>query len=127
MNQKTRQLGQLAKIARVKADTELRKYASYRSQAEAMRGQVELVRAELSEALAAPTSEALETWSMATALVGYRTGQVHRAETMLTSMQPALEAARSAAVKAYGRAEAMTQLQRMTLARERLDRQRRSE
>lgn len=126
MSRKTQQLGQLAKIARAHADIELRRYAAFRSQADAMRQHVESMKDELADALANPATDQMDQWRMMTALVGYRADQVHRAEAALASMKPSLEAARSAAAKAFGRSEAIVQLQRLTQARDRLEKQRRS-
>lgn len=125
MSHRTRQLGQLARIAKAGADLELRRYAAHRTQAEAMRHQVETVREELAQAIAAP-ADALDQWRLTVALVGYRSGQLHRAEDALMRIQPSLEAARTVAARAFGRAEAIAQLRDITAAREREDKFRRN-
>lgn len=119
MSRRTDQLGQLAQLARIKADAELRRYSAYRSHADAMQRQVDALRAELGEAIATPASDALDQWRLTTALVAYRTGQAQRSEVALARMKPGLEAARQSAVLAFGRAEALSQLQRLTLTEER--------
>lgn len=111
-------MAELARIARLRADLELRRYAGYRSHAEAMRRHVGEAREELAAAMAAPASDALDQWRLATALVGYRAGQLHQAEEALLRMQPALDAARAAAATAFGRAEAIAQLRRLTARKE---------
>ncbi|HHY01847.1 MAG TPA: hypothetical protein GX686_03130 [Paracoccus sp.] len=118
-------LGQLARIARVKADGELRTYSARRAQADAMQRQVDAVRDELTQAIASPGSDALEQWRQTTALVGYRSEQLQQAEAALNRIRPGLETARQAAIRAFGRAEALTQLQALTRAQSDLDRQRR--
>lgn len=127
MSRQTRQLDQMARIARARADLELRRYAACRAQADAMRQQVETARSELAAAMTVPGPDAMDHWRLATALVGYRAGQLHRAEDALTRIQPALESARGAAARAFGRAEAIAQLRRLKAAQERIDRLRRSE
>ena len=119
MSRRADQLGQLARLARIKADADLRRYSAYRAHADAMQRQVDALRAELSEAIATPVTDALDQWRLTTALVAYRTGQAQRGEVALGRMKPGLEAARQAAALAFGRAEALAQLQRLTLAEER--------
>lgn|GEM_PF-6493243 len=119
MSRRTEQLGQLARLARIKADADLRRYSAYRTQAEAMQRQVDALRAELSAAIATPASDALEQWRLTTALVAYRTGQAQRGEVALARMKPGLDAAHRAAAQAFGRAEALAQLQRLAQEEER--------
>ncbi len=115
MTRGAERLGQLARIARVKADGELRAYSARRAQAEAMQRQLDAVRAELAQAIAAPTApDAPAEWRQTAALVGYRSEQLR-------------QAARQAAVRAFGRSEALSQLQALTRAQAQLDRQRREE
>ena len=125
MSETTDRMGQLARIARTRAETDLRRYAAFRAQADAMERQIRTARAELGQAIAAPPVEGLDRWRLTTALVGYRAGQLHRAEASLARMKPGLDAARASAVQAFGRAEALVQMQRLTLAREQRDRERR--
>ncbi len=122
------QLGRLARIARVKADGELRSYSARRAQAEAMQRQFDSVRAELAQAVALPAApDAPAQWQQIAAMVGYRSEQLRQAEIALARIRPGLETARQAAVRAFGRAEALSQLQALTRAQVRLDRQRREE
>ncbi|SHM32626.1 hypothetical protein SAMN05444389_10744 [Paracoccus solventivorans] len=128
MTRGAERLGQLARIARVKADGELRAYSAHRAQAEAMQRQLDAVRAELAQAIAAPTApDAPAQWRQTAALVGYRSEQLRQAEIALSRIRPGLEAARQAAVRAFGRSEALSQLQALTRAQAQLDRQRREE
>ena len=125
MSRRTDQLGKLARIARLKADADLRRYSAYRAHADAMQQQVDAIRAELAEAIAAPVSDALEQWRLTTALVAYRTAEAQRSEVALARMKPGLDAAHRAAVLAFGRAEALLQMQRLALAQERTEAERR--
>lgn len=125
MSGRTRQLGQLARLARIKADADLRRYSAYRAQAEAMQRQVDSLRAELSAAIATPVSDGPEQWRLTTALVAYRTGQAQRGEVALARMKPGLEAAQRAAAQAFGRAEALAQLQRLAQEEEHKNAERR--
>ena len=89
------QLGRLARIARVKADGELRAYSACRAQAEAMQRQLDAVRAELAQAIAAPTApDAPAEWRQTAAMVGYRAEQLRQAEIALARIRPGLDAAR---------------------------------
>lgn len=128
MTRGAERLGQLARIARVKADGELRAYSARRAQAEAMQRQLDAVRAELAQAIAAPTApDAPAQWRQTAALVGYRSEQLRQAEIALARIRPGLETTRQAAVRAFGRSEALSQLQALTRAQVQLDRQRREE
>lgn len=127
MSRKARQLEQLARIARTQADIELRRYASYRRHADAMSRQIDGAREELTAAMVAPATDALDQWRLATALVGYRAAELHRAEEALLRMQPSLNAARAAAATAFGRAEAIAELRRLTIRQDREDAARRSQ
>lgn len=126
MSRRDQQMAELARIARLQADLELRRYAGYRSHAEAMRRHVDDAREELAAAMAAPASDALDQWRLATALVGYRAGQLHQAEEALLRMKPALDAARAAAATAFGRAEAIAELRRLTARQEQEQKARRT-
>lgn len=119
MSRRTDQLGALARLARIRADADLRRYAAYRAQADAMQRQVEALRAELREAIATPAPAALDQWRLTTALVAYRTGAAQAGEGAVARMKPGLERARHAAALAFGRAEALAQLQRLTREEER--------
>ena len=125
MSRKADQLGKLARIARLKADADLRRYSAYRAHADAMQRQIEGIRTELAEAIAAPVSDGLDQWRLTTALVAYRTREVQRSETALARMKPGLDAAHRAAVLAFGRAEALLQVQRQTLTQEKTEAERR--
>lgn len=125
MSRRTDQLGKLARIARLKADADLRRYSAYRAHADALQRQVDAIRAELAEAIAAPVSEAPDQWRQTTALVAYRTAEAQRSEAALARVRPGLAAAYRAATLAFGRAEALLQVQRLTLAQEKTDAERR--
>lgn len=124
MSRRTDQLGQLARLARIKADAELRRYSAYRAHADAMQRQVDSLRADLSEAIASPASNAPEQWRLTAALVAYRTGEAQRGEAALARMKPGLEAAHRAATRAFGRAEALVQLQGLARESERREAER---
>lgn len=126
MSRRTDQLGQLARLARIKADAELRRYSAYRAHADAMQRQVDALRADLSEAIATPASDAPEQWRLTAALVAYRTGEAQRGEAALARMKPGLEVAQQAAARAFGRAEALVQLQSLARENERKEAERKS-
>ena len=127
MSRRAGQLAQLERLARLKADRELRRYAAFRAQSDAMQRELDDARACLSAAAAAPTSESPNDWRMATARVGYHAGQLHRAEDALDRLRPGLDAARATAARAFGRAEALAELRRLSLAREKEEKQRRQD
>lgn len=125
MSRRSDQLAQLERLARLKADRELRRYSAFRAQSDAMQRQIDDARAELSAAAATPLTDAPSGWAATTALVGYHAGQLHRAEDSLDRLRPGLDAARTTAARAFGRAEALAELRRLTIARDREEKQRR--
>lgn len=127
MSRVTQQLGQLERIARIKADRELRRFAAFRAQSQAMQTHIDTARGDLAAAAAVPVPDLLAQWQMTTAIVGYHAHHLHRAEADLERLRPGLDAARSAAALAFGRAEALAELRRLTLVQERHDRQRKQE
>lgn len=124
MSRREQQLAQLERLARLKADRELRRFSAFRAQSDAMQSQIDLARDELSAAATTPLSQAPSAWAAAAALVGYHAGQMHQAEDALDRLRPGLDAARTTAARAFGRAEALGQLRRLTRQRDREDKQR---
>ena len=121
------QLHQMGRIARAKADLELRRYAAHRAQADAMQRHVDDVRHELTEAIASPCGTDADRWRLTVAMVGYRAEAAHRAEQALRLMRPSLDAARASAAAAFGRAEAIAQLKQMAADEARARKLRRSD
>ncbi|MBB1498777.1 hypothetical protein [Paracoccus sp. MC1862] len=126
MSGKSGQLEALARLARIKADADLRRYAAYRVHAEAMQRQIDALRTDLAEAIATPGADRLDQWRLTTAVVAYRTGQAQRAEIALARMKPGLAAAQRAATLAFGRAEALSRLQQLKEDQERRKAERRN-
>lgn len=127
MSRVINQLGQLERLARIKADRELRRFAAFRAQSQAMAAQINAARGDLAAAAAVPVPDLLTQWQMTTAIVGYHAHHLHRAEAEMERLRPGLDAARTAAALAFGRAEALAELRRLTIAQDRNDRQRKQE
>lgn len=112
-------LAALTAIARMRADQELRRYAAVRTHVEAARQMIEMTRSGLSAAIAAAPEPGVEGLRLTTALVSDLAGQLLQGEADLQRMKPAHDAARSQAVREFGRATAMRQLQLKLLAEKR--------
>lgn len=117
-------MAQLERLARLKADRDLRRFSAFRAQSDAMQRQIDAARTALLAAASTPISETPAAWGTAAALVGYHAGQMHRAEDALDRLRPGLDAARTTAARAFGRAEALGELHRLILRQDREEKQR---
>ena len=104
-------LAALTAIAQMRADQELRRYAAIRTHVETARQTVEATRLGLSSAIAAAPEPGIEGMRLMTALVSDLAGQLLQGEADLGRMKPAHDAARAKAMREFGRATAMRQLQ----------------
>jgi len=121
-------LRSLEHVARLKANLELRRFAALRRHVAAIDARIGALEAEL-EATAAVWGEAATLAEMRRVNALTRAAVEDREETMAlrAKLEPAHEAARQAAAKAFGRAEAMAELARMAEAETRRRRARRLE
>ena len=104
-------LAALTAIAQMRADQELRRYAAIRTHVETARQTVEATRLGLSSAIAAAPEPGVQGMRLTTALVSDLAGQLLQGEADLGRMKPAHDAARAKAMREFGRATAMRQLQ----------------
>lgn len=117
MRMKDGDLAALEKVARLKADLELRKYAALHRQATALDARIAVLEDEVHETatswgMAASRAETKLVNTLTRAMVD----ETVETEIARRRIEPAHEAARQVAAKAWGRAEALAELRRRSRA-----------
>ncbi|WP_347267339.1 hypothetical protein [Paracoccus sp. (in: a-proteobacteria)] len=104
-------LAQLQRIARLKADLEMRRFAALRGHVDAARATVSRLEGEIEGLYRAERAFSPAEARLTNALAGDCGRALGRAERDLQRLLPAYEVARQAASRALGRAEALGMLQ----------------
>ncbi|MDO5704152.1 MAG: hypothetical protein Q4G49_03645 [Paracoccus sp. (in: a-proteobacteria)] len=110
MVKKIKQLQQLEKVARIKADLELRKFAAFNAHVTAARANIASLEAALQQSYRATAPLAVSEARMANAQAGRAAREIRKATADLERMMPRFEAARATASREFGRAEALYNL-----------------
>ncbi|WP_199258782.1 hypothetical protein [Paracoccus binzhouensis] len=126
MSREKQALAGLERIARLKADLELRRFAAFRAHVDAARQRIDQLGQALETLYGAETGFSIAEARLANLLAGERSRALLSAERDLERMLPGYEAARQAAAREFGRAEAVQALRETLAARARQDRMRRS-
>lgn len=103
-------LARLQRIARIKAEQELKKLAALTQHVEAARQRVDAARMALDQSYRSDAPLALGEARMANAQAARAARDMTRAEDELQRMQPVYEAARQVAAREFGRAEVLAEL-----------------
>lgn len=127
MSRKTASLAGLERIARLKSDLEMRRFAAFRAHVEAARARIGQIEHELEALYRADTPFSVAEARLVNALAGERSRALLNAEHELERMLPSYEQARRSAAREFGRAEAVHGLREDLVAQERLDRMRREQ
>ena len=118
-------LGRLERVARLKADVELKRFAAFRRHVAGLHAEAERIAgnmlAESERGAPSSVAEARLAHALARQMAGERIG----VESEIGRLQPAFDDARQAAAQAYGRAEVIAALGRRRAAAQALDRSRR--
>lgn len=125
MSRRQDALGGLERIARLKADLEMRRLAAFRAHVEAARHRVRQLEDELDTLYRAERPFSIAEARLANALAGERSRALLNAEQELARLLPGYEQARQAAAREFGRAEAVHSLRRQLIAEARQNRLRR--
>lgn len=126
MTQKAQSLAGLERIARLKADIEMRRFAAFRAHVEAARERIGGLEQELQALYHTDESFSITEARLVNALAGERSRALLIAERELERMLPGYEQARRVAAREFGRAEAVHALREDVVAQLRLDRARRA-
>ncbi len=119
------QLAQLARVAQLQSDIELRRFAAFRAHVVSAQAQVAGIQSELSEASAQAAPDSLDDLRALAAQIGLRTKALLRAEADVASLTPRFDAAREQAARAFGRAQALDRMADQADRQHRADRNRR--
>ncbi|QRZ13237.1 hypothetical protein JWJ88_00825 [Paracoccus methylovorus] len=120
-------LAGLERIARLKADVEMRRLAAFRAQVEAVRHRIGQLEAELETTYRADQPFSIAEARMTNAMAGERSRALLAAEEELARILPGYELARQAAAREFGRGEAVHSLRKNLAAQIRKDRIRRGD
>lgn len=118
-------LARLERVARLRADTELKRFAAFRRHVAGLRAESQRLEAELLAEAARGAPATVAEARMAHALTRHTAGERLAAEGEIDRLAPAFAAARLAAVREFGRAEVIAELGRRAEQARTLDRRRR--
>lgn len=107
---KDRKISELERLARLRADRELKKYAAFRAHVEAAQKVVSSARKAMEQSYRSTAPLTVSEARMANAQAGRSARDLRRAEMELQRMKPRFEQARLAAAREFGRAEALRDL-----------------
>lgn len=119
-------LARLERVARLKADMELKRFAAFRRHVAGLHAESARLEAELLAEAARGAPGSVAEARMAHALTRHIAGERMAVGAELDRLAPAFEAARLAAVREFGRAEVIAELDRRSAQARALDRARRS-
>ena len=105
-----RKLAQLERIARLKAEQELKKLAAFSLHMTAAREQVAALQSALDQSYASVAPLSVSEARMANAQAGRAARELRRADQELARMTPRFEAARRDAAREFGRAQILLEL-----------------
>ncbi|MDP5308565.1 hypothetical protein [Paracoccus spongiarum] len=105
-------LAALERLARLKAERELQKFAAFSTHMAAARQRVDAMQAALSQSYASTAPLSLSEARMANAQAGRAARELRRADAELARLTPRFEAARQEAAREFGRAEVLLELAR---------------
>ncbi|CAM3237913.1 hypothetical protein SAMN04488021_105101 [Paracoccus aminovorans] len=126
MSRQTDALAGLGRIARLKADLEMRRFAAFRAHVDAARQRIGQLEDELQALYRAEEAFSVSEARLVNALARDRSLALLGAERDLERMLPGYEQARQAAAREFGRAEAVSAVRDDMIAQARLDRARRA-
>lgn len=110
MGMKPEKLAALERIARIKAERELKKFAAFNAHMVAARGRVDSLRAALEQSYRSAAPLSVAEARMANAQAGRSARELQAAGRELARLEPRFEAARQQAAREFGRAEVLLSL-----------------
>ena len=118
-------LGRLERVARLKADVELKRFAAFRRHVAGLHVEADRIARDIIAEAGRGAPSSVGEARLAHALTRRMAGERIAVEGEIGRLQPAFDAARQAAAQAYGRAEVIAALGRRMAAAQALDRTRR--
>lgn len=119
-------LAALARLARLRSDQELRHFAELRQQMAGLEGRIASLEGEVLAGYPAEGGFSLAEARRSHAMTRAAAQDLRRQEEALLTLRPRFEAARQQAVREFGRAEVLAQLQGRAVAEHRTRREART-
>ncbi|MGZ3215369.1 hypothetical protein [Paracoccus sp. T5] len=107
MVDKAKQLAQLERIARLKAERQLKTFAAYNAHVTAARQRVEALQVSLAQSYDSMAPLSLAEARVANAQAGRAARELRHADSQLQRILPGFEIARRQAAREFGRAEVL--------------------
>lgn len=105
-------LSRLARLAKIRSDMELKRFAAFRLQVETISAEKEAQRKRLAGSFAQPEAFTIAEARLANLEAGALARDIARLDDDLRRMKPGFDAARSAALREFGRVQALQKLSR---------------
>lgn len=122
MSRQSDKLAQLERIARLKAERELKRFAAFNIHMKQAQTHAAAMRTALDQSYRSTAPLSVAEARIANAQAGRSARELHQAETELARMQPRFEAARRDAAREFGRAEVLLNLSAQGRAEEKAPR-----
>lgn len=103
-------LAQLERIARIKAERELKRFAAFSLHMKQAQHRADAMRTALDQSYRSTAPLSVAEARLANAQAGRSARELHQAESEVARMQPRFEAARRDAAREFGRAEVLLNL-----------------
>ncbi len=126
MRQDLAGLGKLGRLAQLKSDLEMRRFAAFRAHVEASRGRIAAMEERLQVLYDLPEAFSVAQARLTNAMTAAQVGELDQERASLNQLLPRFEVARQAAVREFGRAEVIRQIRRDLREQMRLEQDRRS-
>ena len=122
MTRQSDKLAQLERIARLKAERELKRFAAFNLHMKQAQARAAAMRTALDQSYRSTAPLTVAEARIANAQAGRSARDLHQAEAEVARMQPRFEAARRDAVREFGRAEVLLTLSAQSRADEKAPR-----
>lgn len=110
MKKSAKQLEQLARLAQIRSDAELKRFAAFRAHIDAVATQEQLLRDKLAAAYQQKTAFSIAEARLANQEAGRLALGIARLETEMDRLRPGFDAARQRAVREFGRVQVLNRL-----------------
>ncbi len=110
MSRQSDKLAQLERIARLKAERELKRFAAFNLHMKQAQTHAAAMRTALDQSYRSTAPLSVAEARIANAQAGRSARELHQAESEIARMQPRFEAARRDAAREFGRAEVLLNL-----------------
>lgn len=107
---KAKLLDQLARLAKIRSDAELKRFAAFRTQIDAVAAQKEAQQARLAASFAQSDAFTIAGARLANLEAGGLAREIGRLDSEFQRMKPGFDATRNSAMREFGRVQALQRL-----------------